>query len=178
LPEGLSVTLLDRQRKLSIGATWQFVWSNRRNEVAEYDLSTLQAKSHGTLLLTGEQEATVETTDTAQKKLTLANGKSIGYDTLVLSPGVVSKPALVEGLAESGALDICNRQHVPLIKNRLDTILRDASHTPKTIMVCVTRLPYKVRHSEYHLHLLLCDPMTRPHSSLSVHTLSVPAGAV
>lgn len=152
----LEVTILERKTTLSIGATWQFVWSSRLvSQAIEWPISDLQANHFDNVhLITGTEDATVEKILTNEKQVVLVNGKSIEYDTLVLSPGVVSDPSIVPGLVPDNcdysdptkqALDVCNIQHVSLIQKGIDRIMEEAKTSSKTILVCVSRMPYKVR---------------------------------
>jgi NADH dehydrogenase FAD-containing subunit len=153
-PGDLEITMLDCKTKFSVGGAWQFVWSSRlTSPQIEWPLTDLRANDFGNVqLLTGPDDATVEKLLTTEKRVVLANGKSLKYDTLVLSPGVVSDPSGVPGLVPEKvsdptkqALDICNIKHIPLIQQGIDKVMHEAKGSPKTILVCVTRMPYKVR---------------------------------
>jgi NADH dehydrogenase FAD-containing subunit len=151
-PGDLEITMLDRKTALSIGGTWQFVWSSRLvAPTIEWPLVDLQANYFDNVnLITGPADATVEGISTEEKKVTLTNGKVLEYDTLVLAPGVMSDPSGVPGLPTQDAsimtaLDVCDFKHVPLIQKGIDQIMKEAKTQEKTILVCVTRMPYKVR---------------------------------
>jgi NADH dehydrogenase FAD-containing subunit len=152
-PGDLEITMLDRNTSFSIGGTWQFIWSSRlTSSTIQWPLVDLQANHFdNSKLITGPAEATVKEISTDQKKVTLTNGNVLDYDTLVLAPGVISDPTLVPGLPTENAsiktaLDFCFFFHVPLIKEAIDQTMKEAKTQKKTILVCVTRMPYKVSH--------------------------------
>jgi NADH dehydrogenase FAD-containing subunit len=153
-PGDLEITMLDRDTTFSIGGTWQFVWSSRlTSPTVEWPLSDLQANHFDNVtLITGPEEATVEDVSTDQKMIRLTNGKVLEYDTLVLAPGVISDPSRVPGLPTDNAsletaLNFCDFNHVPLIQQGIDQTMNEANDQEKTILVCVTRMPYKVGNS-------------------------------
>jgi NADH dehydrogenase FAD-containing subunit len=152
----LEITLLDRKTMLSIGGTWQFMWSSRLSaeQKIEWPLADLQANHFDNVqLISGNDDATVETLDIPEKRVLLSNGKTIEFDTLVLSPGVISDPSGLPGLVPANcdysdptkqALDVCNIQHVSLIHRGIDQVLEQAKTSTQTILICVTKVPYKV----------------------------------
>ncbi len=169
----LEITMLDRKTSFSIGATWQFIWSSRlSSQPIEWPISDLQANNFDNVnLIAGTEDATVETILTNEKQVILTNGTSIEYDTLVLSPGVISDPSVLPGLVPDNcdysdptkqALDVCSIQHVPLIQKGIDQIMQEAQSSSKTILVCVTRMPYKVRglglHTLFHDDRVVIQP--------------------
>lgn len=153
-PEDLEVTMLDRKTSFSISAAWQFAWSSRlKSPTLEWPITDLKANHFENVkFISGEDEASVETLLVEENRVLLRNGKSIEYDTLVISAGVVSDPTGIPGLVSGDgpvdysnqALDICNGKHIPLIQQGIDQVMEDAKTSPKTILVCVTRMPYKV----------------------------------
>ena len=172
IPDNMDVTLIDRKTTFSISATWQFIWSSRIKvgggdddgdvvKIPEWDMSNLKANNTATGIkfIKGENDATVVNINTSNKQITLSNANNITYDTLVLSPGVISDSSLVKGLADSNALDICSATNVPKIKSSIDNLMEEAASctgtaaTPKTVLMCVTKMPYKV--SKY-IWIFLC----------------------
>lgn len=165
-PGDLEITMLDRKTNFSIGGTWQFVWSSRLiAPIIEWPFAYLHASDFDNVqLLTGPDNATVEKLLPKEKRVILTNGKSLQYDTLVLSPGVISDPSEVPGLVPEKAtaptkqaLDICNLKHVPLIQQGIDQVMLEAKKSPKTILVCVTRMPYKCPPVPFEVASILDD---------------------
>ena len=154
----LNITIIDQKTKFSIGATYQFTWSSRSasdedieadEQPHQWNMKDLKAANVGTLLI----DTTVVDINLQSQCIQLQDGKSLHYDTLVLSPGVVSDPTLCKGLSQSNnsaALDICNIQHVLDIKKGLNELMdnvikEETDNVTKTILICVTKMPYKVR---------------------------------
>ena len=141
------LTVVDRNSHLSIGAAWQYVWTDRILDVPQWPLQSLKVLDRKVVqnVRVGQGDAsTVEAISVKDKNLTFKDGTVLKYDTLVLSPGVVSDATLIEGLAQSNAIDICDLNAVSVMKERVHQLCRAASTEPHTVMVCVTKMPYKV----------------------------------
>ena len=142
------VTVVDRNSHWSIGASWQYVWTDRILDVPLWPLQSLKVLDRNVVQNSrvGQGNASnVEAISVKDKNLTFKDGSVLKYDTLVLSPGVISDASLIEGLAQSNAIDICNLQDVSVMKERVHQLCVAASTAPQTVMVCVTKMPYKVR---------------------------------
>ena len=160
--DDIHVTLIDKNTTFSIGACWQYIWSSRIEETdtdtasaaAEWNMNDMIAnRTDNVTFITGDDTTTtvVERIDTMHQQVVLNDSSGIPYDTLVIAPGVISDPTSIKGLTDASnngtALDICNIQHVSKMKCRINELMEAAknSGTPKTILMCVTAMPYKVR---------------------------------
>ena len=159
--DDIHVTIIDRKTKFSIGACWQYIWSSRMEETddsaassAEWSMNDMIAnRTDNVTFITGDDDATtVERIDTMHQQVVLNDSSGIPYDTLIISPGVISDTTSIKGLTDAAnngsALDICNIQHVSKMKSCINELMEAAKNcggTPKTILMCVTAMPYKVR---------------------------------
>ena len=141
------LTVIDGKTHLTIGASWQYVWTDRLKEVPMWPLQSLKYLDKVQKAVIGEGDASaVESLSLGDKSITMEDGSIIKYDTLVLSPGVVSDATKIEGLAEAAAvaiaIDICDLKSVTAMKDRVQKL--SSCQEPQTVLVCVTKMPYKV----------------------------------
>uniref|UniRef100_A0A7S2N4A5 FAD/NAD(P)-binding domain-containing protein n=1 Tax=Helicotheca tamesis TaxID=374047 RepID=A0A7S2N4A5_9STRA len=158
LPPTLHVTMLDEKEDFAISATNQFVWSNRLsstdNQVPSWPLSKLIAQKVAHSFRTGEA-GTVMELDWEGKQLKMKDGSSVKWDTLVLSPGVVSDPSSIPGLEESSAIDVAAKKDVESMKKEVK-VLSNGPWVPKRVaLIAVTRMPYKCPPLPFELASLL-----------------------
>jgi len=137
------VTVMDRKTHMSIGASWQYVWTGRLAEAPQWPLQSLRYLTFADSARVGQGAAsTVTSLSPHDQSLTLGDGTVLKYDTLVLAPGVVNDASPIDGLLASNAIDICDFNSVATMKERVQTLA--ASKEPQTVLVCVTKIPYKV----------------------------------
>ena len=155
LAEGLSsktfVTLLDARDALYIGATLQYIWTDRLDTVKMWSLKDLNV--HENVNIQVGDEGAVLSLDLHGKTILLKDGNVLSYDVLVLSPGIVADPSMISGLKDAEVIDVCAVEQVYQMKDELRTLVESAKKSSKVVVCAITRLPYKVR----PFHNIYCD---------------------
>lgn len=137
---GCEVTVVDAKDWFTIGGTWQYVWSGRVSK----DATTWPLKDAAETLkgVNLRLNTKVSSLDLAGKTVALADGTSLAYDHLVLSPGVVGDASSIEGMSD--ALDMYSYGDVVRQEKELGDIISKAKAGEKqTLVIAIGATPYK-----------------------------------
>lgn len=145
--EHVSVQLLDCRDSMYISGALQYVWTNRmaKNKLVHPMSKTICDSLPGVTFRKGKKKGAVSSINIENKSITLEDGNDLNYDTLVLSPGVISDPKPIPGLKESGAIDVCVWEDVDRFKAEIKSIISLAAlaSKPINVVMSVTKMPYK-----------------------------------
>lgn len=155
---GVDVTVVDAKSYFTIGGTWQYAWAGRVDtEKTTWDLSKCGAQFPGVSMLLDTDVASL---DMEGKKVVLGDGTALGYDHLVLSPGVVGDPSSVPGMADT--LDMYSHDSIERQRSDVhDIVAKARAGETQTLLVAIGAVPYKCPVAPFEAAFIADDVLRR-----------------